>query len=352
MTHMNQKRIDYIDLAKGLCITLVVLFHVTSRLRIHSQFVIILTTFLIPLFLFLTGMFFKEYDGFKGFFSRKVNSLLIPFLFFYITTSFILPNILYYGLGFSVAAKESLGISGAWAFITQENFANNPIWYLWSAFLACLIFYVCIKGANILSSSSTSRAAIVLFICCLLAALNTWLMAGKLLKNGFLDTTFALMPFFGMGYLINQLTNILYPQKWDKWLPLIVVACFLITCFIGGRCGYMNDIYRISPLAQYVGGMTGILGIIFLSKYVGKIPFVSYWGRYSLMILCTHALLLQIYLPIVRKIHLPIVAELLVLLVITMFSYQLLIPLMKKYLPYVTAQKDVIIIDKTKNKTI
>ena len=343
---MNQKRIEYIDLAKGLCIALVVLVHVTFRLKIHSEFINILTTFLLPLFLFLTGLFFKEYDGFKGFISRKTNFLLIPFLFFYYTTSFILPNILYYGVGFSVAAKESLGISGAWAFITQEDFANNPIWYLWSAFLACLIFYICIKGVNKLTNSSSSRALTVLLMCCLLAVLNTAFMAGEFLKNGFLDTTFALMPFFGMGYITKQCTNILYAQKWDKWLPLIVIACLFITYLIGGRCSYMHDVYRISPLAQYIGGLTGTIGVIFLSKYLGTLPFVSYWGRYSLMILCTHALLLQIYVPIVRKIHLPVGAAVMALLVITMFSYQLLIPLMKKYLPYVTAQKDVIKINK------
>jgi fucose 4-O-acetylase-like acetyltransferase len=176
-------------------------------------------------------------------------------------------------------------------------------------------------------------------------------MAGKSLKNGFLDTTFALMPFFGMGYITKQCTNILYPQKWDRWLLLIVIACLFITYLIGGRCAYMHDYYRISPLAQYIGGMAGTLGVVFLSKYLGTLPFLSYWGRYSLMILCTHALLLQIYVPFVRKIHLPVGAAVLVLLVATMFSYQLLIPLMKKYLPYVTAQKDVIRIKKTNTNT-
>lgn len=341
-----KQRIDYIDLAKGLCIMLVVLVHVTFRLKIRLEIINILTTFLLPLFLFLTGLFFKEYEGFNSFISRKANSLLIPFLFFYFTTSFILPNILFYGVGYNVAAKESLGISGVWAFITQEEFANNPIWYLWSAFMACIIFYVCLKGAKKMSNSSTFGAAIVLFMCCLLAALNTVFMAGKSLKNGFLDTTFALMPFFGIGYVTKQFTNIFYPQKWDKWLLPIVMACLFITCLIGGRCGYMHDVYRISALAQYVGGMTGTLGIIFLSKYLGTLPFVSYWGRYSLMILCTHALLLQIYVPIVKKIHLPVGIAVLVLLVVVMFSYQLIIPLMKKYLPYVTAQKDVIKINK------
>ena len=60
------------------------------------------------------------------------------------------------------------------------------------------------------------------------------------------------------------------------------------------------------------------------------------------MILLTHGLLLQVYIPIMKKLHLGDDLSVVLLLIVTMFSYNLIIPLMKKYLPYVTAQKDVI----------
>jgi hypothetical protein len=65
------------------------------------------------------------------------------------------------------------------------------------------------------------------------------------------------------------------------------------------------------------------------------------------MILCTHGLLIHLLLPLVRRAHLSTMITALVLLPVVMFSYQLFIPLMKKYLPHVTAQKDVIKIKKT-----
>jgi fucose 4-O-acetylase-like acetyltransferase len=98
----------------------------------------------------------------------------------------------------------------------------------------------------------------------------------------------------------------------------------------------------MSPLQVYICGLSGTLGIIFLAKYLKDLPFFSYWGRYSIMILLTHGLLLQVYIPIIKKIPVSDTLLEIILLVITMFSYNILIPIMKKYLPYVTAQKDVI----------
>ena len=108
----------------------------------------------------------------------------------------------------------------------------------------------------------------------------------------------------------------------------------------------MHNVFHINPFAQYLCGITGTLFVIFCAKMIHDLPFISYWGRYSIMILVTHGLVLQIAVPLFRKAHLPTAITTVLLLGAVMFSYQLLIPLMKKYLPYVTAQKDVIDVSK------
>ena len=80
---MASKRIQYIDLAKGLCITLLVLYHVFIHQDDVPQVNRTLMVFLLPLFFFLSGLFFKEYENFCDFILRRVNKLLIPFAFFY-----------------------------------------------------------------------------------------------------------------------------------------------------------------------------------------------------------------------------------------------------------------------------
>ena len=83
--HQGGGRIEYIDLAKGFCIILVVLFHCDIYFyHIGYEFnTMVGNTFRMPLYYFLSGLFFKPYNGFFNFAIRKANKLLIPFLFLY-----------------------------------------------------------------------------------------------------------------------------------------------------------------------------------------------------------------------------------------------------------------------------
>ena len=76
------KRIEYIDLAKGICIMLVVLLHVFGDMS--GTVIKIMNLFRMPLYFVLSGLFFKQYEGFYSFLKKKTNKLLIPFLFTFI----------------------------------------------------------------------------------------------------------------------------------------------------------------------------------------------------------------------------------------------------------------------------
>lgn len=71
-------RIQYIDLAKGFGIMLVVVYHIYYHLH-NMQVIMPISLFMLPLFFFLSGLFFKEYGSFSDFIVRKINKLLIPF---------------------------------------------------------------------------------------------------------------------------------------------------------------------------------------------------------------------------------------------------------------------------------
>lgn len=77
----NSGRIEYIDLMKGICITLVVIVHcnVSFPYEILNN---LLQNLRMPLYFFLSGLFFKEYGCFSHFLIKKVNKLVIPYLFF------------------------------------------------------------------------------------------------------------------------------------------------------------------------------------------------------------------------------------------------------------------------------
>ena len=256
-----------------------------------------------------------------------------------------MPNI-FYLFGHTVENTESLGISGLWAFITQEQFSNSPIWFLWALFLVNIYFYAFLVPIKKITKNPKIIALCLTFICFTVGFFSAAYLAVPPRYNilAFADSAMSALPFFAMGYLFNRFTDILVPNRWDRYLPIIVLLCFALTFFVGGSCSYKQNIYHIHPIWQYVCGMAGTLGVIFTAKMLGNLPFVTYWGRYSIMILVTHALVLQVYIPLGRKFLacLPQFMMVVIILIVTMFSYQLLIPLMKKFIPYFTAQKDLI----------
>lgn len=74
------KRIEYIDIARGIGILLVVLGH--NDFGYISPFVYkLIYSFHMPLFFFLSGYFLKPSIPFFDFFKKRFNSLLMPYLF-------------------------------------------------------------------------------------------------------------------------------------------------------------------------------------------------------------------------------------------------------------------------------
>ena len=78
-TKTTKKRIEYIDLMKGLCILTVVALHF-KLFPEKSSLNYMRGAISIPLYFFLSGIFYKTYKGFIDLCIRKINKLIIPFL--------------------------------------------------------------------------------------------------------------------------------------------------------------------------------------------------------------------------------------------------------------------------------
>ena len=75
----QSRRIDFVDLTKGVCIILVVMAHVGGafeQLDTNSM----LSCFRMPLYFFISGVFFKSYEGLLGFILRKQIDYSFSFL--------------------------------------------------------------------------------------------------------------------------------------------------------------------------------------------------------------------------------------------------------------------------------
>ena len=70
-------RIQFVDTAKGICILLVVMYHA----GLVDNDTPCLSMLRMPFYFTLSGLFFKDYGGFRTIL-KKVNKLLVPFVFF------------------------------------------------------------------------------------------------------------------------------------------------------------------------------------------------------------------------------------------------------------------------------
>lgn len=301
-------RLRYFDLAKGVCILLVVCYHLDTATAGN----VFLSPIRMPLYFFLSGFFFKTYDGFDAFCRKKVNNLLIPFLFFYLTTSVLLP----------IAAWQLCGLSSStghdwrllYAFLTYADFPNLPLWFLWALFLLNLVFY----GLHRLV-----RNVWLLGLCCLV--LDTMLGYGFELPAS-LSKAFAGLIFFYMGYLF-RLKNLM--QTIDRPAVLLVALMF----YLGA--GFIPTDVAFWLLARFLlMSVAGVLSLILICRRIDHLPYVSYVGRYSIMVLVTHELLIRV----LSVLHIDNPLWVFVCLAVL---YLAIIPLMRRYLPYVTAQKSV-----------
>lgn len=331
-----KERIEFIDLAKGFCILLVIFSHINSYYGLNYALKDCLGIFRMPLYFYLSGLFFSSYNGLSSFLKKKINKLLIPFLFFYITTSVMLPNILSF-LGYNIRNENALGIRSLWAFFDLELFPNGPIWFLLCLFIVNFIFYI----LKIVSDTFKYNIFILTIACIIIGYIGYWLGSNKYNLPMFIDTSFTSLPFFLFGYLSRKYTSILYKNKFDRYNLIIILLCFIYIYIFSGPVEYFRNEYKVNILELYISGFIGILFIILLSKIIQHIPIISYYGKYSIVILCTHNLLIQPIYLIINK-YISGWYAIAVIFFSLLILYVFVIPVFIKRLPYFTAQKDLL----------
>lgn len=331
---MSNKRIEFIDLAKGICIILVVFSHIQKTYDAPYILANCFKMFRMPLYFFLSGLFFKNYEGFYGFLKRKVNKLLIPFVFFFLLTSFLFPNLL------SIIHGGRFDLDLLRSFYIPEFFPNFPIWFLLCLFELNLIFYF----IYLISGNFKNYQILMMTILSGLVGFTGYYLGyNRINLPMFVDTAMSALPFFFLGFVIRKYTTILQPNGIDKFCIPIACVFLFITYYFAKHIDYSANNFRgVSFVRVYGCGITGVFSVLFISKAINKIPYISYLGRYSIMLLCTHFIIVTYLNVILRKVIFSNWTAIAINLAITLTLYSIIIPFMKKYMPHVTAQKDLI----------
>lgn len=343
---MSKQRIEYIDLAKGICIFFVLFFHFCQLYGMYHNerpIAIALTkindvigVFRMPLYFFLSGCFFKPYSGFVDFLKKKTNKLLIPFVFFYIVVSFLIPKVLYY-FGLKVGFFLPLNrIFDAWLF---DFYPSVPIWFLLCLFWMGLIFYALYS----LSNKFKHNLLALIILSLMTGAIGILLGTYRIELPANLDTAMTNIPYYMIGYVFFRKTQLFYPNKYDKYTLLVIPIAIAIDAILLPQTDVFNNHFApYAWLSLYPCGIIGVLAIVLLAKKIQKLPILSYFGRYSIIILVFHITMIEIMKHILN--HLPIStdAQFIINFILILSSFLVVIPFARKFMPYVTAQKDLL----------
>ena len=341
----SKPRIEYLDLAKGFCIILVALFHITIAYHAEMPVAHVFRAIRLPLYFFLSGCFFKPYNGWFDFLKRKTNKLLIPFIFWFLLIS-ILVAYIYGQLGIPVFTQKPISLLYSLRKLYHNAyFINYPIWFLLCLFETNILFYLVHTVAHRFFLYRQTLVTCILSL--LFGVVGLLLFHQNVHLPLYLSETLLYTPFFAFGYGCFRHTKLLQPNNTDKYIPLILIALALFLYFLAPR----ELIFNSTPVATHnyllyhISGFAGATFIILLSKWIKYIPVIRWWGRYSIIILITHLVFMKHFVYIVRRFHLfpdqPWTATL-IILGLTMLCCSAAIPICKRFFPHVTAQKDLI----------
>lgn len=293
MEELSDRRIAFIDLTKGLCIILVVMMHVGGAFdRLDAG--ALLTCFTMPLYFFVSGLFFKSYEGFGGFLRRKTDSLLIPFLIFYLGSfamMFALSKLLPGLFRLPVRWDELLLVFRDHALIRF----NPPIWFLIALFNCNLLFYLIHYLRN-------RHLGLMFALTLLLGVGGFWLGKQRIELPFYLDVAMTALPFYTAGFWIRRYNFFLYPNhRFDKLIPLFVLLAAVTVYFTAMPVGMRTNNYPGNLAQFYLAAFAGIFTVMLVCKPVKTFPVVTYLGRYSIVTLGVHGPLLFFLRPLVGR---------------------------------------------------
>ena len=274
------KRIDWIDISKGIAIILVVIGHNVEN---GSLLWNIIFSFHMPFFFFASGFLFKD-KQITSQLKDNCQRLLLPyistllFIFFYTTLivfikthvnnllSWVLPIL--YSTGKPLTWAPSINVVGA-------------MWFLTCLFCASIIFNTVIKLTKSYNKS-------LQFLIIVIISLFGYIIGKFIYLPWSFDIALASQFFIYCGYYFKT-NNIL--NKKPHIIFLLLLSCLLILSISTGSLNLNSRLYNII-LISYLGAISGCILLVYFSmvltkfKVSGKV--FSYLGKESLVILCFH----------------------------------------------------------------
>jgi len=277
----KEKRIYWVDNAKAIGILLVLIRHTPLPEKILS----FIYSFHIPLFFFLSGIFFKS-SNFPDFFRKKYKRLLIPYF-----VIGLLSILMWIPKKYILELDQDIEFWFPFFGLLYGNvnfiIFNKPIWFLVCLFVVNISFFFIFK----IFENSKNKYFLIFGFLLLLAFFGYLYSLYKPLRLPWMmDTALVAVLFFGLGLiykhkLSKKVFTFTNQQKFTLIFILFVIV--VIISILNGRIDMAEIIFN-NCFLFLVGSFSGILMIILISELIPKNRIFGYIGKNTMIIFTFH----------------------------------------------------------------
>lgn len=290
------QRHNWIDVAKGIGIILVVFAHVNFTPAILDT----IYSFHMPLFFVISGMLYNrgKYVSFSQFLKRKVQTLICPYILFYMLV--LAYTQVYKLLLAGVFDWENLLENFVQMFLSQGSgkVVSAPLWFVLCLFAVEIIFYFV---------SMLNNKAVICVVACLVVAgwgFETYVVSKYMvLLPWSIDSALFALGFYTIGNLFSdQLKKVgswLGGHKYSIAIGLAFCAVAMtFTAFLGLKNGHVSMGSKLlnNGFIFYATGIMGALSVFALAVLLRNSRFLAYCGRNSFCIMAVHVTIKKTYL--------------------------------------------------------
>lgn len=294
----SNQRNKSLDIARGICIFLIVLSHS------HCSWECWFTFYYVQVFFFLSGIFFNKSHTLEKSLYKKIKSLIFPYLFFGGICSIL------------VLATQRTNIENLHIY-DPDSFDNGPQWFLIALFT---LTFILLTFNQIGKRYISITGSILIFIICYYLGLKHIDDYTNLTKAGIS------IPFILAGTYYLKIEKLLKQYKY-LLLFICVIICYVFVKIHPVNIGIRWLILPLNPIEYLISSIAGIGLILSVSYIIERIKIVNYifsfWGLYSLFILCIHWPIIRILYDklLLSSMKTDIISILICIVICTIASY-------------------------------
>lgn len=305
---ITKKRLDYLDMAKGIGMVLVLMGHlqgdaIFSLSPVFHPICVFIFSFHMPLFFIISGILmnhtYKEEISLKEHAKKRFRFIMIPYFCF----SLCYISVVVYALVTGSVMPETLFVN-LWYIISL--YGMNVLWFLPALFLGELLFLALKKklSGKMFPIVIAILCAVAFAICAYMSSLNYETTVSKRIHE---FVTVLIRPilvcgFITIGFYVHDLTHsnkkiaAFFEKVESSTLRSRLIYIFsgiilLVICAVLSKVNngidFRSLVFR-NVFFFLVCALIGSFGLILLCKGLPKLSLFTFWGQGSLIFMAVH----------------------------------------------------------------